>query len=144
LASNLGDHGSSDRLTSEINVTPLVDVVLVLLIIFMVITPLLHRGKSVELPEAANIETDTATEPIVLSVTEDGRLWVDADEIAGLAEAERLIAGELAKRPDRVILLKGDRGLEVGAVRELMRAARRAGARGVSLAVAEPAEGARR
>jgi biopolymer transport protein TolR len=134
--------GGRSRLSSEINVTPLVDVVLVLLIIFMVVTPLLSRGKEVALPAAGNIDTEASTEPIVVSITSDGRLWLETSELADLRDAERRIAEQLEGSPHRAVLLKGDRELEVGQVRKVMQAARRAGARGVSLAVAEPTTGA--
>lgn len=140
MAGRLGGQVGS-RVSSEINVTPLVDVVLVLLIIFMVVTPLLHRGKSVELPDARNVEAETSAEPLVVTVTADGRLWLETRELGGVADAERRIVEELERTPGRVILLKGDERLDVGEVREIMRAARRAGARGISLAVAEPSPG---
>src|SRR5258708_3630949 len=67
---------------SDINVTPLVDVVLVLLIIFMVVTPLLQRGKNVNLPSAAKVEREKkANEPIILSVTDERKTFLEADEV---------------------------------------------------------------
>ena len=62
---------------NEINVTPLVDVVLVLLIIFMVITPMLQRGKDVNLPKSANVEAEKKGDPLVLSVTTDGKVYIE-------------------------------------------------------------------
>ncbi len=62
--------GPSRGIKSDINVTPLVDVVLVLLIIFMVVTPMLQRGKDVKLPRAAKVEAEKKkTDPIIISVT---------------------------------------------------------------------------
>ena len=70
----------SKSVRSDINVTPLVDVVLVLLIIFMVITPMLQRGKPVTLPEAKHVSTlGKGGDPILLSVTKDGRVWLDGE-----------------------------------------------------------------
>ena len=67
---------------SEINVTPLVDVVLVLLIIFMVMTPMLQRGYDMSIPEKAEIDVPpTSTEQMVLTLTEDGRIMINKEEV---------------------------------------------------------------
>ena len=130
--------GPSGGIKNEINVTPLVDVVLVLLIIFMVITPMLQRGKSVTLPKAQNIEKERKgdADPLILSVTPDKKTFVENDEFdaAGL---ERKLRDELEKDPSRRILLKGDNGLNVGDVRKVMEIARKAQAKGISLGVEE-------
>jgi biopolymer transport protein ExbD len=125
----------SGRVKSEINVTPLVDVVLVLLIIFMVVTPMLQRGQSVDLPRAKVVDEDPGTgDPLILSITSDGKLWVDRDEVTEGQLLERLEAEVLA-RPGRPFLVKGDSHVTVGEVRKLMAIARKAGARGVRIAV---------
>jgi biopolymer transport protein ExbD len=122
---------------SEINVTPLVDVVLVLLIIFMVVTPMLHRGKDVKLPRAAEVdEAETSADPLVLSVTLEKTVWVEDDRYDDAGLHERL-RRELAARPGRKVLVKGDHRLSFGDVRRVMEAARRSGAKSVSLAVEE-------
>ncbi len=72
--------GPNQGIKNEINVTPLVDVVLVLLIIFMVVTPMLQRGKDVRLPKAQQIEKDDKkADPIIVSVTPDKHLYVEHD-----------------------------------------------------------------
>ncbi|QRK08449.1 biopolymer transporter ExbD [Archangium violaceum] len=128
--------GPSGGPKAEINVTPLVDVVLVLLIIFMVITPMLQRGKSVELPKAREIEkkTDGKDNALILSVTPDKKLYLDNDPLDEKALENRL-RGELAKDPARRILLKADNSLRVADVRKVMEVARKAKARRVSLGV---------
>ena len=128
--------GSPRGPKAEINVTPLVDVVLVLLIIFMVITPMLQRGKSVELPKARETEkkTDGKDNALILSVTPDKKLYLDNDPLDDTALEERLRA-ELAKDPVRKILLKADNSLRVKDVRRVMNVARKAKARRVSLGV---------
>jgi biopolymer transport protein TolR len=121
----------------DINVTPLVDVVLVLLIIFMVITPMLQRGKSVTLPKATNIEKNKAeSDPLILSVTPDKKMFLENDEFdaAGL---ENKIREELEAKPSLRILLKGDSSLEVGDVRRAMDIARKAKAKSIALGVEE-------
>ncbi len=129
-----GDKGS---LRNQINVTPLVDVVLVLLIIFMVVTPMLQRGKDVTLPTARQIkEGGKRGDPMIVSVTRDKTLWFENTQVdeAGL---QREIADHLRTTPDRPILLKGDARLTAGDVREVMKSARAAGAKGIALGVEE-------
>jgi biopolymer transport protein TolR len=130
--------GPSGGPKAEINVTPLVDVVLVLLIIFMVITPMLQRGKSVELPKAREIEKkkDMKDNPLILSVTPDKKLYLDNDSLDEKALEERLREA-LAKDPVRKILLKADNSLRVGDMRKVMNVARKAKATRVSLGVEE-------
>jgi len=131
--------GPSGGPKAEINVTPLVDVVLVLLIIFMVITPMLQRGKSVELPKAKEIEkkkTDAKDNALILSVTPDKKLYLDNDSLDEKALEDRL-REEVARDPSRKILLKADSSLQVGDVRKVMDMARKAQAQTVALAVEE-------
>ena len=129
--------GPSRGVKSEINVTPLVDVVLVLLIIFMVVTPMLQRGKDVKLPQAHKADEENKEgDPLILSVTKDKRVFVESDVYDEGALSSRL-AQELAAQPGRKILLKGDQALTFGDVRRVMDLARRAGARGIALGVEE-------
>ncbi len=121
---------------SDINVTPLVDVVLVLLIIFMVITPMLQRGKDVSLPKAGASEEDKDSDPIVLSVTKDGKTYLESNAMQG-RELEQKMAEALAKEPGKKVMLKGDESLTVGDMRKVMLTARTAGAKRVALAVQE-------
>jgi biopolymer transport protein TolR len=127
---------SSRGLRNEINVTPLVDVVLVLLIIFMVVTPVLQRGKEVDLPAARGDDPEAQRKraALVVSVTRDRRVWMGNDEY-GVDEVSRAVSRELAFSGQRRVLLKGDRSLNVGDVRAVMRAIRAGGARDVMLAV---------
>ena len=132
-----GGGSGSGGIKSDINVTPLVDVVLVLLIIFMVVTPMLQRGKDVKLPKAAKVEPERKTgDPLVISVTADRRMYIESEE---LDEAGFLLRmrQKLAAAPGRKILLKGDTTLEFEDVRKVMALARTAGAKGVSLGVEE-------
>ncbi|KYF50400.1 biopolymer transporter ExbD [Sorangium cellulosum] len=122
---------------SEINVTPLVDVVLVLLIIFMVVTPMLQRGKDVKLPQAAKVDEEKKeVDPLILSVTLEKTVWVESDQYDDAGLAERL-SREFALQPGRKVLVKGDQRLSFGDVRKVMETARKAGAKSVSLAVEE-------
>src|SRR5215467_9414965 len=106
---------------SEINVTPLVDVVLVLLIIFMVVTPLLHRGVHVVLP---------TTEHLMLSVRKDGT-YIDADRIESGALAS-VLQRELRKG-SRPVNVRADRSLRYGDVRKVLEEVHAAGATTVNM-----------
>ena len=127
--------GGSKGIKNDINVTPLVDVVLVLLIIFMVITPMLQRGRDVHLPKAQQIAKDESkSDPLVLSVTPDRKIWVETVQFDE-STIEAKVSSELALEPNKRVLLKGDDSLKVGAVRELMDHAKKAGAKSIELAV---------
>ena len=129
--------GPSRGIKSDINVTPLVDVVLVLLIIFMVVTPMLQRGKDVHLPQAHKPDAEVENaDPLILSMTQDNRVWVERDAYDDPGLKGRL-ANEFIKTPGRRVLLKGDQSLSVGDVRHVMDLAKQAGAKGISLGVEE-------
>ncbi len=130
--------GPGRGLKNEINVTPLVDVVLVLLIIFMVVTPLLQRGKDVRLPKAQQTEKEKGvkSDPIIVSVTTDKKTFVERDEYEDQKFQEK-IHSELVAAPGRKILLKGDESLTYGDVRKVMNLARKGGATGIALGVEE-------
>ncbi len=126
---------------SEINVTPLVDVVLVLLIIFMVVTPELQRGKEVELPKAEMAKRrDDGGDPVVVSIDKTGAYYVEQEQVEKSAMTEQ-IKEALKSPPGRQVLIKGDASLRYGDVRDLINAIRNAGAPSVSLAASTP-EGA--
>jgi biopolymer transport protein ExbD len=118
--------GGGEDLRSDINVTPLVDVMLVLLVIFMVVTPLLHQELQIELP-VARTSTDV-TEPAHLHLTAaaDGSLRLN-DEPLTREQLPQALAAAYANRTDRTIFLQADRSLPYAAVVDLMDACREAG-----------------
>jgi len=129
--------GSSKGVKNEINITPLVDVVLVLLIIFMVITPMLQRGKDVRLPEANKVDDKKdESDPLILSLTSDKKYYVESDLVdeAGLSDR---VKAELIATPGKRLQLKGDERLTIGDVRHMMDVVRKAGGKGVALVVQE-------
>ena len=131
--------GGKGGIKADINVTPLVDVVLVLLIIFMVITPMLQRGKDVHLPKAHQSEKEEkgkSADPLILSITTDLKHYVESDEYDDDALLKKL-KSELEAAPGRKLLLKGDETLTFGDVRKVMNIARNAGSKGVNLGVEE-------
>jgi biopolymer transport protein TolR len=129
--------GPSRGIKSDINVTPLVDVVLVLLIIFMVVTPMLQRGKDVKLPRASKVEEEKKNaDPIIVSVTTDRRMYIESDEHHD-DSFEQALHDKLTLAPGRKILLKGDTSLAFEDIRKVMHLSRKAGAKGISLGVEE-------
>ncbi len=131
--------GPNRGVKSDINVTPLVDVVLVLLIIFMVITPMLQRGKDVTLPKAMKVDPESKSDPIIISVTKDKSVYIESDKFDDEGfQAE--LQKKLISNPGQRILLKGDQSLVFEDVRRVMEVARKAGAKGISLGVQERKE----
>ncbi len=102
---------------ADLNVTPLVDVVLVLLIIFMVVTPMLGAGIDVELPKAKTASTEKDMgQHLVISVREDGAVFVDRDQVA----LDALNALVIDARQDRSIMIKADEKARYKDVRVVM------------------------
>lgn len=129
--------GSSKGIKSDINVTPLVDVVLVLLIIFMVITPMLQRGKDVKLPKAMKVdEKKSDNDPIIVSVTPDKAIYIETDKYDDEG-FEAALQKKIIAEPGKKILLKGDQSLTFDDVRKVMNLARKAGAKSIGLGVEE-------
>jgi biopolymer transport protein TolR len=121
----------------EMNVTPLVDVVLVLLIIFMVITPALNDGEHVEVPEMTKPDPKPKdADPIDVVLAKNGRVLVENQAIEP-SDLRNVVAGLHEKSPDRVLLLKADSRLNYGRVREAFADLQDLGFKGVSLKVSE-------
>ena len=105
---------------ADINVTPLVDVMLVLLIIFMVTAPMLHQGVSVALPKTQTTNLPSSVEdPIILSITRTGLYYINETPVARGLLRDRLNAF-LRTRKDRTVFLKADRALSYGTVVETL------------------------
>ena len=127
MAFNL-DSGGDRRIgtsLAEINIIPLVDVVLVLLLIFMLTAPMMYRGIDVNLPKAAARPT-AVEERMILTVTKDRTLYLN-DKPLSLATLETQLRDAFKGRTDRTLYLKADAGLAYGAVVETMDRVRRAG-----------------
>jgi biopolymer transport protein TolR len=115
--------GGSDDFKSDINVTPLVDVCLVLLIIFMVVTPMLQQGVDVLLPAGPHAEKKSGKEAdLVISIKKDGTTFVGQDWIPDKNLAKYL-KSEHDKDANRVVMLKADKRINFGKVRTVMKAA---------------------
>jgi biopolymer transport protein TolR len=120
----------------EINVTPLVDVVLVLLIIFMVIAPQLEAGERVELPALANVDEKAKLDALTLTMTASGRFLIEKEHIEEAALRAALVDIH-DKEPDKRMVLKADRGLTYEKIRRVFAEAREIGFKGVALMVDE-------
>ncbi|HEY0157598.1 MAG TPA: biopolymer transporter ExbD [Thermoanaerobaculia bacterium] len=125
--------GSPEEVKSEINVTPLVDVCLVLLIIFMVVTPMLQQGVDVLLPAGPHAEKKPGKqEDLIISVKADGTVFVGQNWIPDKNLVTYLRA-EHQKDPARAVMLKADKRINFGKIREVMRAANEAEFTGVAI-----------
>ena len=129
--------GSKRQPEPEINVTPLVDIVLVLLIIFMVVTPAMNEGEHIELPKLFAVDEKPADmTPFELTMAENGRMLLDKRviESASLeAELKKLHEGD----PERHLRLNGDKRLPYHVMRETFAKVQNVGFLGVSIKVEE-------
>ncbi len=119
---------------AEINVTPMVDVMLVLLIIFMVTAPLLTAGVPVDLPDSRAKALAQEADEITISILRDGRIYLDQDELAPGTLSDRLanLPHGLAGKPP-LVTLRADQGLEYGQVIAVMGELNRSGFNAISL-----------
>ncbi len=119
--------GSSGRPMADINVTPMVDVMLVLLIIFMVTAPLIQKGVAVDLPQTQAAKTLSVKEDrMVLTLTKDKRVFIGETEVPYASLRDKLV-GNLKLRKDKEVYLHADRRLEYGFVVDVMAIVKDAG-----------------
>ena len=128
------------RPMSEINVTPLVDVMLVLLVVFMVAAPLLTVGVPVDLPQTQAPPITEPKEPLVITINGEGRIFIQETEVPTDSLIPRLQA-ITGSNPDALLYVRGDRAINYGRVVEVMSLVSTAGFRKVSL-IAESPKGA--
>ena len=126
----------------EINVTPLVDVVLVLLLIFMVTAPMMSRGIDVSLPVADQPQTEPE-ERITVSIKADGRVYV-ADRPIAMVLLEDTLHGMMQERTSKVVYLRADENLRYGKIIEVADKMKRAGVEQIGFVYVLPAEKAAR
>lgn len=143
MAFNLGGggNGDDDPVLADINVTPLVDVMLVLLIIFMIAAPMLHQGVEVALPrvEATNLPM-RVEDPLVVSIDRDGNVYLREEQVATEDLVERL-TDQIKTRGDNSVFLKGDREVPYGRVIEILDVLHRGGIVHVGMITERPREG---
>jgi biopolymer transport protein TolR len=120
------------RMQSSINVTPLVDVVLVLLIIFMVMAPQLRKGPNVDLPETAKPGDQPDLTPVRVSINDRGGMWIDDEQVSPERFGASLLAAAHGDRNAKVVI-QGDAKLSIGDIRRAMLAIEAEGFHGVGL-----------
>ena len=130
--------GNNRRLMSEINVTPLVDVMLVLLIIFMVAAPMMIQGVDVSLPKTATRNIKTQDEPLMLTVNKEGQIFLESHKIE-LANLEMKVKKIFENRREKEVLLRADKDVSYGFVIEVIARVKRAGINKLGM-VTEPLE----
>jgi biopolymer transport protein TolR len=128
--------GGAGRPLSEINVTPFVDVMLVLLIIFMVTAPMMQQGVDVELPKTTTQPLKIKDEPLILTIKKDGKLFLGRQEIAQ-AELQKKLEAIFEGMDTKDLYLRADQAVSYGQVAKAMAAARAAGASKLGM-VTEP------
>ncbi len=131
------DDGGGYRPLAEINVTPLVDVMLVLLIIFMITAPLMLSNVPLELPKLTAQTVDRPEEPLVVSLNRDGDIFLK-DEKLSPAELNARLRALAPSRGGDVIFVRGDKGVDYGAVMDLLGTVGEAGFAKISLIAERP------
>ena len=118
--------GEGDEAMSEINVTPLVDVMLVLLVVFIVTAPLLTNAIKVNLPETAQTTSPDDPHAVTLSVDEEGKIFLEKSAVA-LEQLPEALAKRKAERPELTLFLQADDAARYGVVAKVMAVIERSG-----------------
>jgi biopolymer transport protein ExbD len=108
MAMSVGSSGGESELNSTINTTPLVDVMLVLLIIFLITIPVITKTVKVSLPKAANIATQTKPENITIAIDAQGNIYWNNEQIASRDQLVEMIKVEAVRDPQPEIHIRGD------------------------------------
>ena len=137
-SSTSGDDGDSYQPLAEINVTPFVDVMLVLLVIFMVAAPLMVQGVPVDLPKTSASKLGTMKKPMVVTLAPDGKLYIRDQEVTRLTLVSRLMQIK-SDEGDGVVYVRADRKMPYGDVMELLGRVGESGFARVSL-LSQPAQ----
>lgn len=133
----MGGRNDNRGIMAEINVTPLVDVMLVLLVIFMVTAPMMQQGVQVNLPKADTKAMTPAEESVVVSVDRSGKIYINKDEVQP-AELKSRLTTMFASRAKKEVFLKADAGVPYGEVVRAMADIKGAGIERLGM-VTEPA-----
>jgi biopolymer transport protein TolR len=135
------DSGQRGQLASQINVTPLVDVMLVLLVIFMVTAPMIQQGVEVSVPRVRASALPGKEEQFVVSITRDDEVYLN-DTKLGLDQLTEKLQAIAVARPDREVFVRADEQVSYGAVIKTMAAIKAAGIENVGMVTEMPQAGA--
>ena len=131
-----GDGDEGDGIVAEINITPLTDIFLVLLIIFMVTTTVMQdEGKNLDLPTAS--ESEETPQGVTVSINLEGRIQVN-DRVVSDEELEPALKAALDAAEQKVVVLRGDRRIFLGQAVNILDLAQSAGAKSIALATQQP------
>jgi biopolymer transport protein TolR len=133
----MGGHNNNRAVMAEINVTPLVDVMLVLLVIFMVTAPMMQQGVQVNLPKADTRAMTPAEESVVVSVDKSGKVFIDKEEVPA-GDLRKRLSAMFVTRAKKEVFLKADAGVPYGEVVRTMADIKGAGIERLGM-VTEPA-----
>ncbi len=142
MGMSVNGRGSSGHYMSEINVTPFVDVMLVLLIIFMVTAPMMTQGIDVKVPQSAAPAIPSEEERLVVTVTQDRKVYINEHLVEMASMGPKLAAMHENLQGQRGVFLRADEDLPYGFVMEVMGLIRQAGIEQIGM-VTEPLSGAK-
>jgi len=135
------DSGDDDAVMSEINTTPLVDIMLVLLIIFLITSPVVLKLQQVKLPAETNQVTKTAPEDINITVNKDGEMYWNQTRIANADELFKFLAEQSVKVPQPAVKVRGDQETRYESIGRVIFTAQRAGVQKVGFVIEPPDKG---
>ena len=135
------DSGDEDAVMSEINTTPLVDIMLVLLIIFLITSPVVLQLQKVALPAETNQVTKTAPEDINITVNRDGEMFWNQRRIANTDELFKFLAEQSVKLPQPAVKVRGDQATRYESIGRVIYTAQRAGVQKVGFVIEPPDKG---
>jgi biopolymer transport protein ExbD len=131
-----GTQDETDDVMNEINMTPLVDVMLVLLIIFMITVPVMKHSVEVDLPRASSQPQDAKPQTVRLSVDAQGQYWWNESQVRD-EDLPRMLRAEAAREPQPELHIRGDKNVRYERVAQAMAAAQQAGLRRIGF-ITEP------
>lgn len=131
----MGMNSSSNKsrmVLSEINVTPLVDVMLVLLVVFMITAPMMQQGIDIQLPKTAASGIETKSEPLVITIKTNNTILINDTKVA-ISSVREKIKGIFKTRKDKQVYIKADKKVDYGVVAEVIADVKAAGIENVGL-----------